>query len=122
MPINVPNTKEGGMVLKGGWCGTEKRVAWYFEEGGVVLKRGWCGTLKRVVWYFEEGVVPINVPTTKGFFLCFWFYKNLLFLSDFFLQSLLDYLKFIVIIMFWVRRGGQLGLIQEMILQYKYDH
>ena len=39
------------------WCGTLKRLVWYFEEGGVVLLRGWCGTLKRVVWYFEEGCV-----------------------------------------------------------------
>ena len=29
-------------------------MVWYFEEGSVVLCRGWCGTLKRVVWYFEE--------------------------------------------------------------------
>ena len=41
------------------WCGTLKRVVWYFEEGGVVLWRGWCGTLKRVVRYFEEGGVVI---------------------------------------------------------------
>ena len=40
------------------WCGTLKRVMWYFEEGDVLLWRGWCGTLKRAVWYFEEsGVV-----------------------------------------------------------------
>ena len=29
----------------------------YFEEGDVVLRRGWRGTLKRVAWYFEEGGV-----------------------------------------------------------------
>ena len=70
-----------------GWCGTLKRVVWYFEESGLVLWRGWCGTLKRwcgtlkrvvvlwrgwygtlkrvvwyfeeVVWYFEEGCVVL---------------------------------------------------------------
>ena len=37
---------EGGVVLWRGWCGTLKRVTWYFEEGGVVLWRGWSGYIK----------------------------------------------------------------------------
>ena len=46
-------------VLWRGWCGTLKRMVWYFEEGGVVLWRGWCGSLKRVVLYFEDGGVEL---------------------------------------------------------------
>ena len=58
------------------WCGTLKRVVWYFEEGGIwyfedagmrlnmeeggmVLCIGMFGTLKRVVWYFEEGCMVL---------------------------------------------------------------
>ena len=43
-----------GAVLLRGWCGTLKRVVWYFEEGGLVLLRWWRGTLKMVLWYFDE--------------------------------------------------------------------
>ena len=51
--------EEGGVVHWSGWYCTLKRVMWYFEEGGVVLWRWWCGTLKRVMLYFEEGVVVL---------------------------------------------------------------
>ena len=27
------------------WCGTLKRIVWFFEEGSVVLWIWWCGTL-----------------------------------------------------------------------------
>ena len=59
------------MVFWRGWCGTLKRVVWFFEEDGVVLWVPYCiadrfsflslglefpdGILKRVMWYFEEG-------------------------------------------------------------------
>ena len=46
--------EEGGVILwRGwwrGWCGTLKRVVWYFKEGSMVL-------LKSVIWYFKEGGV-----------------------------------------------------------------
>ena len=38
------------MLYIRGWCGTLKRVVWYFEDGGVVLWRGCCGTIKRVLY------------------------------------------------------------------------
>ena len=63
LPAHVYVTMMDGyasqLVCWRGWCGTLKRMVWYFEEDDVVLWRGWCGTLKRVLWYFEEGGVVL---------------------------------------------------------------
>ena len=49
LPENELNFEYGVVVLLRGWCGTLKRVMWYFEDGGVVY------VLKMVVCDFEEG-------------------------------------------------------------------
>ena len=56
------------MVLWRGWCGTLKRVVWYFEDGGVVI---WRGLLKRVAWYFKEGGVVLWRGLLKRVAWCF---------------------------------------------------
>ena len=52
---------------------------WYIQEGDVVHWRGWCGTLKRVVWYFEEGgVVCIWSIYWSGWQRLVWFGQHFL--------------------------------------------
>ena len=57
--MRVVEQNNSSMILWRGWCGTLKRVIWYFEEGGLVLWRGWCVTLKRAVWYLVDKVMRV---------------------------------------------------------------
>ena len=45
----------------------------------MVLWRGWCGTLKRVMWYFEDGGVVLLHQVTS-FFTLIWYLFEVKFL------------------------------------------
>ena len=59
-PFTQPGTK---LALEAVMLSSDAQFSFnatgYFEEGDVILRRCWCGTFKRVVWYFEEGNVEL---------------------------------------------------------------